>query len=88
MEISIKDVPAGSLKQKNFEGLKFGELFTDRMFVMEYSPKTGWTNARIEAFHNFSLSPANDLSLCAGNLRRDEDVSLQGRPCRHIPPKG
>lgn len=58
MEISIKDVPAGSLKQKNFEGLKFGELFTDRMFVMEYSTKTGWRNARIEAFHNFSLSPA------------------------------
>ncbi|MBI2975105.1 MAG: branched-chain amino acid aminotransferase, partial [Deltaproteobacteria bacterium] len=26
--------------------------------VMEYSPKNGWHNAKIEAFHNFSFSPA------------------------------
>ena len=56
MELIIKDVPAGSLKKKDLENLKFGELFTDRMFVMEY--KQGWHSARIEAFHNFSLSPA------------------------------
>lgn len=58
MELTVKDVPAGALKQKNFENLRFGETFTDRMFVMEYSPKEGWHDARIEQFHNFSLSPA------------------------------
>lgn len=58
MDISIKQLPAGSLKQKNLENLRFGELFTDRMFAMEYSPKKSWHDARIEEFHNFSLSPA------------------------------
>lgn len=58
MELVIKDVPSGSLKKKNFENLKFGELFTDRMFSMEYSTSKGWHSATIEAFHNFSLSPA------------------------------
>lgn len=58
MELLIKDVPSGKLKQKNFDNLRFGEAFTDRMFVMEYSPKNDWHNAKIEEFHNFSLSPA------------------------------
>lgn len=58
MQLVIKDLPAGSLKEKNLENLKFGEMFTDRMFVMEYSPASGWHDARIEDFHDFSLSPA------------------------------
>jgi branched-chain amino acid aminotransferase len=58
MEFAVMDVPAGNLKTKNLTNLKFGELFTDRMFVMEYSPAKGWHSARIEGFHNFSLSPA------------------------------
>jgi branched-chain amino acid aminotransferase len=58
MELLIKDVLSGKLKQKNFDNLKFGEAFTDRLFVMEYNHKAGWHNARIEEFHNFSLSPA------------------------------
>jgi branched-chain amino acid aminotransferase len=58
MDFCINEAPSANLKQKNLENLKFGEMFTDRMFVMEYSPKNGWHNARIEAFHNFSFSPA------------------------------
>lgn len=58
MELTIKDVPSGSLKQKNFENLKFGESFTDRMFTMEYSSSKGWHSARIEPLHSFSFSPA------------------------------
>lgn len=58
MNLVIQDLPSGTLKQKNFENLKFGERFTDRMFAMEYSPREGWHSARIEAFHNFSFSPA------------------------------
>ena len=58
MELTIKDVPAANLKKKNFDNLRFGETFTDRMFVMEYSRGRGWHSPRIEEFHNFSLSPA------------------------------
>lgn len=56
MELAIKSVT--NLKQKELENLRFGEKFTDRMFVMEYSPAKGWHGARIEQFQNFSFSPA------------------------------
>ncbi len=41
--------------------LGFGKIFTDHMFIMEYTPENGWHNARIEPFHNFSLHPASTV---------------------------
>ncbi len=41
--------------------LGFGKIFTDHMFIMEYTPEEGWHNARIEPFHNFSLHPASTV---------------------------
>lgn len=38
--------------------LGFGKIFTDHMFMMEYSPEDGWHNARIVPFGNLSLHPA------------------------------
>ncbi len=58
MKLGINQIPANSLKQKKMENLKFGEQFSDRMFVMEYSPAQGWHNPRIEQFANFQMSPA------------------------------
>lgn len=58
MELNIKQVPSSHLKEKKLENLRFGELFTDRMFLMDFEPKKNWHNARIEEFHDFSLSPA------------------------------
>ncbi len=40
------------------EPLPFGKFFTDRMFSMTFTPEKGWHNAKIEAIHDFSLSPA------------------------------
>ncbi|MFH0798888.1 MAG: branched-chain amino acid aminotransferase [Pseudomonadota bacterium] len=58
MNLTVKELPAGTSRKKNPENLKFGELFTDRMFLMQYDSGAGWSGARIEEFHNFSLSPA------------------------------
>ncbi|HPQ81781.1 MAG TPA: branched-chain amino acid aminotransferase [bacterium] len=58
MDLAIRELPAGMQKEKNLEVLKFGEVFTDRMFTMEYAPGKGWHDARIEPFHNLELSPA------------------------------
>lgn len=58
MDLTIRELPANSQKAKNLEDLKFGERFTDRMFLMEYAPGRGWHGARIEEFHDFQLSPA------------------------------
>ncbi len=41
--------------------LGFGKIFTDHMFIMEYTPENGWHNARVEPFHNFSLHPASTV---------------------------
>lgn len=40
------------------EPLGFGRIFTDHMFIMNYTEGKGWHDARIEPFHNLSLSPA------------------------------
>jgi len=38
--------------------LGFGQIFTDHMFIMEYSRSEGWHNARIEPFGRLSMHPA------------------------------
>lgn len=40
------------------EALGFGSIFTDHMFVMDYSPERGWYDARIEAYAPLELDPA------------------------------
>ncbi|PIC65474.1 branched chain amino acid aminotransferase [Sporosarcina sp. P13] len=38
--------------------LAFGTIFTDHMFVMDYTHGTGWHDARIEPYEPFLLDPA------------------------------
>jgi branched-chain amino acid aminotransferase len=38
--------------------LGFGQLFTDHMFNMDYSPEQGWHNARIEPYVPIVMDPA------------------------------
>ncbi len=40
------------------ENLGFGKLFTDHMFIADYSRDKGWYNARIVPFGNLSMHPA------------------------------
>ena len=47
-----KEKPAAGAK------LGFGKIFTDHMFIMNYTEGKGWHDARIEPFQNISLSPA------------------------------
>lgn len=49
-----------SPKEKPVPGQKlgFGKIFTDHMFVMNYTEGKGWHDARIVPFENVSLSPA------------------------------
>ena len=39
--------------------LGFGKIFTDHMFIMDYSTEEGWHDARIVPYGNISLSPAS-----------------------------
>lgn len=41
--------------------LGFGKIFTDHMFMMDYSREEGWHDARIIPFANISLHPASTV---------------------------
>lgn len=44
---------------KKGEKLGFGHIFTDHMFIMDYTEGKGWHDPRIVPFENISLSPAS-----------------------------
>ncbi|MBQ1472347.1 MAG: hypothetical protein IIZ31_00930 [Lachnospiraceae bacterium] len=48
------------LKQKPADesALGFGRLFTDHMFVMDYTEGRGWHDARIVPYGDFAMDPA------------------------------
>ena len=41
--------------------LGFGNYFTDHMFLADYTPQSGWQNARIEPLHPLCLHPASGV---------------------------
>lgn len=61
MEINIKTLTvqkATSLKRIPSENeLSFGKDFTDHMFIMDYDPKNGWHNPRIQPYDAFPIEP-------------------------------
>ena len=46
-------------KEKPTGKLGFGKIFTDHMFVMDYTDGIGWHDPRIIPYQNFSLDPAS-----------------------------
>ena len=60
--MDIKFVKADTLKEKpDSSTLGFGKIFTDYMFMMDYSREEGWHDARIVPFANISLHPASTV---------------------------
>lgn len=57
MEIKVTRAETNRTRPDD-SNLGFGTVFTDHMFVMDYSVEKGWHDARIEPFSNFSLSPS------------------------------
>ena len=60
MEIKITKAPV--LKTKpDASTLGFGKIFTDHMFIMDYSKEEGWHDARIVPFGPFPIHPASTV---------------------------
>jgi len=58
-EQTIKVKHAQNLKPKpNGQQLEFGTIFTDHMFVMDYTEGKGWHDPQIVPYQNLSLDPA------------------------------
>ena len=58
LDIKITKTTEPKAKPAAGQKLGFGKIFTDHMFVMNYTEGKGWHDPRIEPFHNISLSPA------------------------------
>ena len=58
LDIQITKTSTPKAKPAPGQKLGFGKIFTDHMFIMNYTEGKGWHDPRIEPFHNISLSPA------------------------------
>ena len=58
LDIKITRTETPKAKPAAGQKLGFGKIFTDHMFVMNYTEGKGWHDARIVPFQNISLSPA------------------------------
>ena len=58
MEIKITKTTTPKQKPAPDQPLGFGKIFTDHMFVMNYTEGKGWHDARIVPYENLSLAPA------------------------------
>ena len=57
--LDIKITKTTAPKAKPEGALGFGKIFTDHMFIMNYTEGKGWHDARIEPFGNLTMSPAS-----------------------------
>ncbi|HEY8389699.1 MAG TPA: branched-chain amino acid aminotransferase [Clostridia bacterium] len=57
----MKIIKTQSPKPKPTGKIKFGTVFTDHMFVAEYSAQEGWHNERIQPYQPFMLDPASSI---------------------------
>ena len=60
IDIRIEKTTAPKAKPDS-STLGFGKIFTDHMFIMDYSKEKGWYDARIVPFENISLHPASTV---------------------------
>ena len=58
LDIKIELTAQPKAKPAPGEKLGFGKIFTDHMFIMNYTEGQGWHDPRIVPFQNISLSPA------------------------------
>ncbi len=60
--MNIEIVKTATPKEKpDSSSLGFGKIFTDHMFIMDYSRGEGWKNARIVPFGRFEIHPASTV---------------------------
>ena len=58
LDIKIQRTETPKAKPAPGQKLGFGKIFTDHMFVMNYTEGKGWHDPRVVPFQNISLSPA------------------------------
>ena len=90
MEIKIIKTQTPKAKP-NEANLGFGKIFTDHMFIMDYSHEKGWYDARIVPFENLSIHPASTVLHYGSEIfeglkayRREDGKVQMFRPMENI----
>ena len=60
MDIKITKT-ASPAEKPDSSTLGFGKIFTDHMFIMDYSADKGWHDARIVPFQKIEIHPASSV---------------------------
>ena len=60
-DISITKTAEPKAKPADESKLGFGKIFTDHMFIMDYSEDLGWHDARIVPFGPLPIHPASTV---------------------------
>ena len=58
LDIKVTRTTAPKAKPEDETKLGFGKIFSDHMFLMDYTRGIGWHDARIVPYQSFSLDPA------------------------------
>ena len=58
LDIKIVKTSTPKTKPADESKLGFGKIFSDHMFVMDYSPEQGWHDARVVPYAPFQMDPA------------------------------
>lgn len=58
LDIAIELTKNPKPKPQNESKLAFGTIFTDHMFIMDYSVEKGWHDPRVVPYQNLSINPA------------------------------
>ena len=61
--------------------LGFGTVFTDHMFLMDYTDCDGWHNARIVPFGPISVSPAAFCTTAPRSLKGSRHTAARTARC-------
>ena len=90
MEIKITKTACPKAKPEASE-LGFGKIFTDHMFIMDYSREKGWYDARIVPFGPFEIHPASTVLHYGSEIfeglkayRREDGKVQMFRPIENI----
>ena len=61
INMTLTDTSLRKIKPAADAELGFGKLFTDHMFLVEYTAGKGWHDARIQPYQPFSIDPASPV---------------------------
>ena len=77
MEIKICRTTHPAPKPEDPRKAGFGTIFTDHMFLMDYSPDKGWHDARIVPMAPLSIHPGAAVFQCGAyaQLRRADPAA-------------